>query len=154
INDIELNHERPPDTASEWCLKCLMLREISEIVNGSIHPVNCPPLGFSELLRPSRNVIEKLCHRVIPQFSRHRTGFRGYCLLCFQLRDYKIIQDPILNSEELRLKSDRGIRKNAQEHDMINPFRRSRYARASSLRDCLRGAMISAWRMSSKSSPA
>ena len=36
------------------------------------------------------------------------------------------------------LESDRSIRKNAQEHAMINPFPRSRYARPSSLADCLR----------------
>ena len=35
-----------------------MLREISEIVNGSIRPVNWQPLRFSELLQPGRNTVE------------------------------------------------------------------------------------------------
>jgi len=80
VNDIELNHERPPDAASEWCLKCLMLREISEIVNGSIRPVNWRhPIRFSELhSSPGETSLEESGN-----FAIFAPGFRSYCLLCF-----------------------------------------------------------------------
>ena len=45
VDNVELNHKRLPDAGSKTCrskprFKLLMLRGISEIVNGSIYPVN------------------------------------------------------------------------------------------------------------------
>ena len=98
-----------------------MLREIFEIVNGSIRPVNWqhPPFQQIAPAQPKH-------HRVIVSsgnFAIFATAPDfGAIAIVFQLRNYKITQLSILNSEELMLKSDRWIRKNAQQHDMINPF--------------------------------
>jgi hypothetical protein len=53
--------------------------------------------------------------------SRDRAGFRGYgdCVSIAQLQNCPL---SILNSEEPMLNSDRWIGRNAQQHDMINPF--------------------------------